>query len=272
MLNKLTLILFKYMPACTIAGILFNNLIFLYIGNHPDASQAAYIFPCYVDGICAQSILILAILFLISLKFKYCTWHRILLLGCLISMATAILDAFHAIQSDSLDILTVHISILFVICCIATVVHVYQAKQGHRTCFSRQKMSPRFDSFLIGFIKWFPIIQLGCFLLSNLIAVLDWDIRMCYVLDFMTGNSLLASLLIFCLSMRLSFPYWHRLIIIANFVNLLIAFFDANICSLPVSDWQLYMLYFVAPCVGVLTILFNQTKNYLHEHQAQTPA
>ena len=259
------------MPACTIVGILLNNLTFLYIGSHPDASQAAYLLPCYVDSICAQSILILALLFLISLKFNYCAWHRILLIGCLITIGTAIKDAFHVISSDSLDILVIHISILCIACCAATVVHIYHTRQGHKTCFARHKMSPRFDAFLIGFIKWLPVIQLTCFLLSNMIAMLDWDSRLCYVLDFLVGNSLLASLLVFCLSLRLSFPNWHQLIIIANFINLLVAFCDANILSLPVSDWQLYMLYFIAPCIGVLIILFNHTRTYLHEHQTQTP-
>ncbi|MBO6075274.1 MAG: hypothetical protein J6P74_09120 [Paludibacteraceae bacterium] len=247
-------------------------MVYLYLGNNPDASQATYLIPFYVDGVCGQSAIALTLLFLISLKFKYCAWHRILLLGSLATMATAFLDFFHVISSESLDILTIHISIACIACCVATIVHLYHTRQGHRTCFSRHRMSPRFDSFLIGFIKWFPFIQLFCFLLSNTAAMLDLDMRMCNVLDAAAGNSLLATFFLLCLSMRLSFPYWHRLLIIANFANLVIAFCDANICTLPVSDWQLYMLYIIAPCMCILIILFNQIRTYLHEHQTQTPA
>ena len=245
MLNKITLILFKYLPACFIVGILINNLLYFYIGTHPNAHQITWILPYYIDGVSGQSILVLTLFFFISLKFNYCAWHRILLTGCLLSIATVFLDAFHAVSTSNLDLYTIIISVSCVACFVATAIHIYNTRQGHWTCFSRHTMSPRFDSFLIGFIKWFPFIQLFSLLLSNLIATLDCDIRMCYVLDFSTGNSLLASLFLFFLSKRLNFPYWHRLFIIANFINLSIAFCDANILTLSVSDWHVHTDYIV---------------------------
>lgn len=267
MLNKIILILFKYIPAICIVGLLLNNGLYFII---KDDSTILYKIPYILDGIVGISFIQIILLFLISYKFQYCAWHRILLLNYTINLLIACMDAFHIINIEYLDLIMIVLFVSVICCCAATIVHVINVQKGEKMCISRHETSSRFDQFLIGFIKWIPFIQLFFCLLSNLIETFDGDIRMCYALDFCAGNSYLFTLFIYCLSLRLSFPYYHRWFIIANLVNLSIAFCDANIYSIPdISDIQFYLLYYIAPCICLVMIMIKQIKNKLYEHKTQ---
>ena len=266
MLNKVVLILFKYIPAIHIATIIFNDILYL-VDN--DDSTILWRIPYFLDGINGLSWMLVLLLFLISYKFKYCTWHRLLLCNCIINILITSFDAFALINRNDLYIVIFLSIISGMCCCIATMVHISYVRKGVRLCLSRHGTSSQFDHFLLVFIKWFPFIQLFCFLLSNSIAGLDWDIRMCYILDFSSGNSLLSTLLIYCLSLRLRLPNYHRWFVVANFINLSIAFCDANIYSLPLSNLQLYLSYQVAPCTCLILLLNNKIKSNLYEYKTQ---
>ena len=265
MLNKITLILFKYIPVISIIGALLNNIIYLCDSN------VLYFIPYYIDGFFGVSVMLLILLFLISFKFKYCTWHRILLFNILFNVTIAILDSLHLIKIQVTSLL-----LLFIISAIcfslATVIHLINVRKGYHICVVRHSTSARFDQFLLSFIKWLPLLQLFVFLFSNTICYLDFDMRIYYITDFFIGNSIISTLFLYLLSVRFNFSYAHKSLIIVNFINFSIAFFDANIHTLPLSDSQLYITYYIAPCIYLLIVLYTQIKKCLYEHQTQTIA
>lgn len=267
MLNKITLILFKYIPAICIVGILLNNSLYFFI---EDDSTILFKIPYILDSIIGISFIQILLLFLISYKFQYCVWHRILILNCTINLLLACMDAFQIINIEYVNLMMVILFVIVGCCCAATIVHLIDIKKGYKLCISRHGTSSQFDQFLIGFIKWIPFVQLFFCLLSNLIQTIDGDIRMCYAVDFSAGNSYLFTLFLFCLSLRLGFPDFHRWFIIANTFNLTIAVFDANIYSIPnISDMQFYLLYYIAPCICLVMIFSKQIMQKLYEHKTQ---
>lgn len=274
--HKITLILFKYIPAICIVGTLLNNMLYYIIVSDVLSEDILPVFekiPYFLDGITGISVIQLFLLFLISIKFKYCAWHRVLLINCAANLLLAIMDAFGVLEIMFLDYLQLIATISIVCCSIAAIIHIHNIRQGHRIYLSEHSISSRFDHFMLGFIKWFPIIQLCCFLLSNLIATFDGNIYYCYALDFCTGNSFLFTLFLFFLSLRLGFPLYHRLLIVANLINLSIAFCEANIYSIPAASYLMfYCYYWIAPSLCLLVILFNHIKDFVYEHQTQTSA
>ena len=187
MLNKITLILFKYIPAICIAGVLLNNIFYLCENSVFDS------IPYYIDGICGVSVIVLILLFLISFKFKYCTWHRILIFNSLFNVTIAILDSLHLIKIQGGRLLVLMLIVSSICCSIATVIHLNNVRNGYHMCAVRHSTSIRFDKFLLGFIQCLPLLQLFGFLFSNTIALCDLDVRCCYLLDFILGNSLLVT-------------------------------------------------------------------------------
>lgn len=59
-----------------------------------------------------------------------------------------------------------------------------------------------------------------------------------YILDFIIGNSITTTFLLYVCSYVFGFCKWHRFIITANIINLLIANLDAYY-RIPISDIQL---------------------------------
>lgn len=62
-----------------------------------------------------------------------------------------------------------------------------------------------------------------------------------YILDFIIGNSITTTFLLYVCSYVFSFCKWHRFIITANIINLLIANLDAYY-RIPISDIQVLKL------------------------------
>lgn len=64
-----------------------------------------------------------------------------------------------------------------------------------------------------------------------------------YLLDYVIGNSIINTFLLIVCSYLFNFCTWHRLIIIANFINISIASIDA-VHKLPISDIKLLIIYY----------------------------
>lgn len=266
MLNKITLILFKYIPAISIVFFLINNGLYFFINED---STVLWRIPYLLDGISGSSFMLILLLLLISYKFKYCAWHRILLVTCLFNISIAFLDSIQLLQTSSIPSLLIVFIFSAIGCSVATILHLHNIKVGNKTCIVRHSTSKRFDLALIAIIRWYPIIQLIGFLFSNTIALLDIDIRISYLSDFIIGNSLLSSIFIYLLSLRLNFSYWHRTFIVANLINGFIAFCDAHIHTLPISDMQLYGLYYIVLILCLISVWSHQNKSKLYEYKTQ---
>lgn len=96
-------------------------------------------------------------------------------------------------------------------------------------------------------------------LLNNILYYIEIDRRISYILDFTIGNSIINTFLIYICSYVFNFCVWHRLIITANIVNLIIANVDV-IVGLPVSDIQLLIIYHIV----AVTFIVIATVNHIH--------
>lgn len=97
-------------------------------------------------------------------------------------------------------------------------------------------------------------------LINNIFYYIEVDRRISYILDFTIGNSIINTFLIYICSYVFNFCVWHRLIITANIVNLIIANIDV-IVGLPVSDTKLLIIYHIVAAIFITIATVNHIHN-----------
>lgn len=105
-------------------------------------------------------------------------------------------------------------------------------------------------------IKYIPIIQMVGMLLNNTLYYFDINTTISITFDFIMGNSFVNTFLIIVCSYMFNFCKWHRIIIIANFINLLIAMFDA-IIGISINNACLLSLYYIIASISIIIITIN---------------
>ena len=88
-------------------------------------------------------------------------------------------------------------------------------------------------------------------LLNNIIYYFGINNQLSYTFDFLIGNSIVTTFLIYLCSYIFNFCIWHRLIITANLINLIIANIDA-IIGLPITDVQLLIIYYIIASIFII--------------------
>lgn len=73
-------------------------------------------------------------------------------------------------------------------------------------------------------IKYIPIIQLIGMLINNSLYTYDINIEFDYIGDFLLGNSIVNISMLYVCSFTFGFCNWHRHIITANLINIIINF------------------------------------------------
>lgn len=81
-----------------------------------------------------------------------------------------------------------------------------------------------------------------------------------YILDFIIGNSITTTFLLYVCSYVFGFCKWHRFIITANIINLLIANLDAYY-RIPISDIQLLIVYHFVAALFICISTYIHIKN-----------
>lgn len=114
---------------------------------------------------------------------------------------------------------------------------------------------------LILLIKYIPVIQMAGMLLNNTLYYFNVSNIFSYCCDFIIGNSIVTTFLIILCSYIFRFCVWHRLIIVANFINLFIANIDA-IFTIPIKDISLLIIYYTISVIFIIlaTIAHIQKK------------
>lgn len=69
-------------------------------------------------------------------------------------------------------------------------------------------------------IKYIPIIQMVGMLFNNILYCFSDIYIISYILDFIIGNSITTTFLLYVCSYVFGFCKWHRFIITANIINL----------------------------------------------------
>lgn len=121
-------------------------------------------------------------------------------------------------------------------------------------------------------IKYIPIIQMIGMLFNNILYCFSDIYIISYLLDFIIGNSITTTFLLYVCSYVFGFCKWHRFIITANIINLLIANLDAYY-RIPISDIQLLIVYhFVAAlfiCISTYIHIKNNRDERIDEEYAK---
>ena len=112
------------------------------------------------------------------------------------------------------------------------------------------------DVFIL-LIKYMPIVQMVGMLFNNLLFYFDICNQLCYVSDFILGNSLITTFLLFVCGYMFGFCNWHRLLITSNFVNITIASID-SVYTIPINDLELIMLYVIVYLIFLFIIIYKR--------------
>ena len=112
------------------------------------------------------------------------------------------------------------------------------------------------DIFVL-LIKYMPIIQMVGMLFNNLLYYFNICNQLCYCIDFVIGNSIITTFLLFVCSYLFGFCNWHRLMIASNFINIMIANIDI-LFVIPISNLHLLALYFATYLFLLIIIMFKK--------------
>lgn len=116
------------------------------------------------------------------------------------------------------------------------------------------------NKLLILLLKYIPIIQLISIIISNTIYYFNVNIKYSYLIDFISGNSLLFSILLFVCSYVFKYCNYQRAIIIANTINILIACID-SIIAIPIKDLEYLIIVYVISAIGLIISTYKHIKN-----------
>lgn len=105
-----------------------------------------------------------------------------------------------------------------------------------------------------------PAIHMVGMIVNNTLAYFDYDIRINIALDFILGNSIYASIILYVISYTFKFCNWYRIIITANLINLIIAMID-SIYIIPISNLKLLMIYYIISGISIIIITINHIKH-----------
>ena len=94
-------------------------------------------------------------------------------------------------------------------------------------------------------------------LFNNLLYYFQICNQFCYIIDFVIGNSLITTFLLFVCSYIFGFCNWHRLLITSNFVNIAIASID-SVYRIPISNLELLILYFIIYLIFLFIIVYKR--------------
>ena len=115
-------------------------------------------------------------------------------------------------------------------------------------------------------IKYIPIIQMVGMLFNNILYCFSDIYIISYILDFIIGNSITTTFLLYVCSYVFGFCKWHRFIITANIINLLIANLDAYY-RIPISDIQLLIVYHFIAAIFICISTYIHIKNNHNERK-----
>ena len=109
---------------------------------------------------------------------------------------------------------------------------------------------------LLLLIKFIPVMQMAGMLLNNTLCYFCTDLDIIYLLDYIIGNSIVTTILLFVCSYIFNYCTWHRWIILANFVNITIANIDA-IYHINITDLQLLCVYYIISIIFIIIATTN---------------
>lgn len=96
-------------------------------------------------------------------------------------------------------------------------------------------------------------------LVNNTLYCFDVITKTYYLLNYLTGNSLISTVLLYICSYVFKFCSWYRLIVTANFINITIGILEIYF-RFPITDIQLLVSYYTVCVLFLLIIIINKFK------------
>ena len=108
-------------------------------------------------------------------------------------------------------------------------------------------------------IKYIPIMQMVGMLINNTLYYFNINTNTYYITNFITGNSIVTTILLYICSYLFHYCNWYRLIITANLINLIIGIIDI-LFTIPITDFQLLVLYYTISVLFIFIIIIKKFK------------
>lgn len=96
-----------------------------------------------------------------------------------------------------------------------------------------------------------PVIQMAGMLLNNILYYFNVYDKLSYTFDFIIGNSIVTTILLYICSNVFHFCIWHRIIITGNLINLIIANID-SIFYIYLYQIYNYLLFIILLLLSLL--------------------
>lgn len=120
-------------------------------------------------------------------------------------------------------------------------------------------------------IKYMPTIQLVGMLVNNTLYKYDINLEFDYIGDFLLGNSIANITILYVCSYTFGFCKWHRHIIMANLVNVIIATID-KVFVIPITDMELLCSYYVIAGIFIIIAARSHVKDIQNDKRKDKKA
>lgn len=114
-------------------------------------------------------------------------------------------------------------------------------------------------NIFIFLIKFMPVIQMMGMLFSNTLYYFNINNSIIYLINYLVGNSIITTFVLFICSYLFGFCNWHRIILIANTINITITTID-GIYNIPVPFLELLILYYSISILFLFIALYYKFK------------
>ena len=108
-------------------------------------------------------------------------------------------------------------------------------------------------------IKYIPVMQMAGIIVNNILYCLDIFKDYTIIFDILFGNSISCIMLFFICSYVFRFCMWHRMILCANLLNLMIILLDYLI-NFNISNLSMILLYVTIDFIFLLIIIIHKFK------------
>lgn len=115
MLKKIFIILIKYIPVIEMTGIIINNTLYYF-----DFITISGI----IDYLLGDGLIHNVLLFISSIIFGFCNWHRLIIISNVINLSIASFDKIYHINITNIELLYLYYFISSVFIILATYVHI----------------------------------------------------------------------------------------------------------------------------------------------------
>lgn len=113
------------------------------------------------------------------------------------------------------------------------------------------------NKLFILLLKYIPIIQMVGMLINNILYTFREINNYMYIIDFIIGNSIITTFLLFICSYVFRFCNWYRYIIITNFINIIISFIDSTF-YINIDKIELFVIMNIINAIGIIISLYNK--------------